>query len=480
MRAKSIAAAIISIGLAGASQAAEVSEQGAKDLRHALTHSLSRDLARSGFVTVKPNGDQYEITYDWAKFFDKINSSVFSVTDLKPLTIAAQPLADERWHFNGSDALQLAIHYPKTDTAYSAASASFDGIFDPALGYMRSLDIKSNGIKFSSVDTVGSAKQGASGNIDSASVSQVVMDSSDPEHVDFQSQAILKGFHEVVTPVVGRGAIEASADTVGIKSTATSLPVKELRELFHFIVVHIKAKQLSSSGSEKFAALVRDALPVFGSLSEDVTVDNLQLSSGGDKFGIKTLNYTFKMDGLTNASNLNFGVRAEHFTPDPGVIPAAYEPFLPEAVDVQLGVPDVNFGGMVDNALKSITVKGAPISGETWVRAIFPSGYATLEFPKLSAHSGAYDIEASGSLKGSTQLNTGYSLQATILARDFDKTIGAVQDAAKTDPNLNDVSFSMLAAKGFAKTDPDGRLRWDVTVDENHTVTVNGQVMKGL
>jgi hypothetical protein len=33
-------------------------------------------------------------------------------------------------------------------------------------------------------------------------------------------------------------------------------------------------------------------------------------------------------------------------------------------------------------------------------------------------------------------------------------------------------------AKGFAKTDPDGRQRWEIAADENGTVTVNGQVMK--
>ena len=111
---------------------------------------------------------------------------------------------------------------------------------------------------------------------------------------------------------------------------------------------------------------------------------------------------------------------------------------------------------------------------------MFPSGYGTLEFPRISAASGVYDVEVSGALKGSTKHHPSYSLQATILARNFDRTVAAIQDAAKTDPQLNSVSFSLIAATGFAKTDPDGRLRWDVTMDEDRTVTVNGQVMKGL
>jgi hypothetical protein len=34
-------------------------------------------------------------------------------------------------------------------------------------------------------------------------------------------------------------------------------------------------------------------------------------------------------------------------------------------------------------------------------------------------------------------------------------------------------------AKGFAKTDPDGRQRWDISVAQNGSVTINGQVIKG-
>jgi hypothetical protein len=69
-------------------------------------------------------------------------------------------------------------------------------------------------------------------------------------------------------------------------------------------------------------------------------------------------------------------------------------------------------------------------------------------------------------------------LQASILARDYDKTIAFIQNAAKTDAELNQVSFVMMMAKGFAKTDPDGRQRWDVSATDDGTFIVNGQVIK--
>ncbi|MFS8112699.1 hypothetical protein QD460_13335 [Rhizobium jaguaris] len=482
MRPKAIAAAaVFFIGLTGVLQAAEVNEQGARELRNILTHSLSRDLARSGFVAVKPAGDQYEITYDLAKFFDKINSGALSVTGLKPLSLFAQPVDQGRWRLKGDNSLDVSVHSPASDATYSVASSSLDGIFDPTIEMMRSMEMKNNGIKFSSIGNGKNSGHKIDATIDSASFTHAVTDSTEAGKVDLQSQGTLQSLNEQVTAAApGLPPVNLSADSVDVKVTATSLPVKELRELVRFFVQHVKAKQLSETGSEKFEELVHRALPVFGSLNESVTLNNALVATENGKVGVRTLDYNFKMDGLTKASNINFGVRAEHFTPDADLIPPPYTAFLPETLDVQLGIPNVNFDGLIDTALESVTARAGPVSGEALKRIMFPSGYGTLEFPRIRAASGVYDIEVSGALKGSTKHHISYSLQATILARDFDKTIAAIQDAAKTDQRLNSVSFSLMAAKGFAKTDPDGRLRWDVTMDENRTVTVNGQVMKGL
>ncbi|MBB3452198.1 hypothetical protein FHT86_000454 [Rhizobium sp. BK313] len=480
MRPKAIAAAaVFSIGLAGVSQAADVNEQGARELRNILTHSLSHDLARSGFVAVKPAGDQYEITYDLAKFFDKINSGALSVTGLKPLSLFAQPVDQGRWHLKGDNSLDVSVHSPASDLTYSVASSSVDGIFDPTIEVMRSMEVKSSGAKFSSIGSGRNSGHRIDATIDSASFTHAVTDSSEAGKVDLQSQGTLQHLSEQVA-APGAPSVNLSADSIDVKVTATSLPVKELRELVRFFIQHIKAKQLSESGSEKFEELVRRALPVFGSLNETVTLNNALVETDRGKVGVKTLDYSFRMDGLTKASNINFGLRAEHFTPDADLIPPAYAAFLPETVDVQLGIPNVNFEGLIDTALEAVTARATPVSGEALKRIMFPSGYGTLEFPRISVASGVYDVEVSGALKGSTKHHPSYSLQATILARNFDRTVAAIQDAAKTEPQLNSVSFSLIAAKGFAKTDPDGRLRWDVTMDEDRTVTVNGQVMKGL
>jgi hypothetical protein len=70
-------------------------------------------------------------------------------------------------------------------------------------------------------------------------------------------------------------------------------------------------------------------------------------------------------------------------------------------------------------------------------------------------------------------------LNVSIVARDYDKTIAAVQELAKTNPELTQASLGLMMIKGFAKADPDGAQRWDVAVATDGSISVNGQQIKG-
>jgi predicted aspartyl protease len=111
-------------------------------------------------------------------------------------------------------------------------------------------------------------------------------------------------------------------------------------------------------------------------------------------------------------------------------------------------------------------------------KAMFPDGTMTINFPKISAVSSLYDVEASGSMRGWLTEKDRVAMKMTVLARDLDKTIAAIQEAAKTKEDLSQLSFGLMMAKGFAKTDADGRSRWDIDLSDDGHVTVNGQVMK--
>ncbi|TCR92178.1 hypothetical protein [Rhizobium sp. BK376] len=477
-----VVAGMFVFGLAGVSQAAEISEQGARELRNAINHAFSQDLVKSGFIRVKPAENAYEVTFDVGQFLDKVSSSDFSITGLKPQMYLVAPLANGLWNIEqNNDGINLTMHSkfgpePATDMTASLGPSTYSGVFDPAISYLRSANFSGKDFKSSSV-TGAQATEMTAGAINST---LATIDSGEGHKVDFHISSNMSSlYNKVVAPNLA--GFEFRSDSMGVEASATGVPVIEVRDLLRFLFQHIKAKTLSKKGSDRFKELVRGALPVFNHFQESVDAQGVTVTTEKGNAGIKRLNYSFQMDGITKASRIDFGVRAQDFTLADGLVPAIYAPLVPSAAELQFGIPNMNFADAVDLALHADFSKASPLSKEDSDKIgqiIFPGQNLMIDMPKLSAISSVYDVEVSGKLLANLKEKNHFSMQASILARDYDKTISFIQNVAKTDPELNKVSFSLMAAKGFAKTDPDGRQRWDITVAEDGTFTINGQVMK--
>lgn len=481
MRYRVLAAAtVLTVGVITASQAAEVSEQGAKDLRSVLTRYFFLDLSKSDFITVKPAGNRYEIGYDFSKLFERINSADFSINGLKPLITYAEPLANGLWNVSGDNSADVSAHYkigdrPATDLKYAFSSLAFNGVFDPAIGYARSMDVTGKDFKLSSVTGQQSLDAGFSG----MTYALKSTDTAKPGTVDIDVKGAIPGFYEKITAMPAQ-SLDMHVDNVDVVGSMKGVPTKELRDLARFIFEHIKAKKLSKKGNETFQQLARAALPLFASFDETVTYSNSSFVMDKGKADLGKLIYSVKMNGLTKQSNIGFGMSAEDIKLDSDAIPASYAALVPTKVVVEAGVPDMNFADAADIVLStdfSDSKALSPDMGKRLGDAVFPNHKMKVEVPEISAVSSVYDIAASGKIEVDLQNSKHFALEASILARDYDKTIAFIQNAAKTDPQLNQLSFGMMMAKGFAKTDPDGRQRWDITMGDNGAVTVNGQVL---
>jgi hypothetical protein len=475
-------AGLIAISLAGASEAADINEQGARELGNALNHAFSQDLVKSGFVHVKPAENAYEVTFDLAQFLDKVGSSDFSITGLKPQTFLAAPLAGGLWNIEqNSNGIDATIHSklgpaPSTDMSYSLGPYTYSGVFDPAISYLRSANFAAKDFKSSSV-TNGQAME-----VNAAAINSTLaaIDSGEGHKVDFHVSGNMPSFYEKIASPNLPG-FEVRSDMTSVEGSVTGVPVAELRDLIRFVFQHVKAKTLSKKGSDRFKELVRGALPLFKHFSETASLEGLTVSTEKGNAGLKRLNYSLQMDGVSKASRIDVGMRAEDFTLADGLVPAVYAPLVPTAAELQIGIPNMNFADAVDVLLHADFSKATPLSKEDRDKIgqiLFPGQNLVIDMPKLSATSSAYDIEVSGKLLANLRDKKHVSLQASILARDYDKTISSIQNAAKADAQLNQLSFGLMMAKGFAKTDPDGRQRWDISMAEDGTFTVNGQAMK--
>ncbi|MGO8126799.1 hypothetical protein ACC728_38530, partial [Rhizobium ruizarguesonis] len=68
--------------------------------------------------------------------------------------------------------------------------------------------------------------------------------------------------------------------------------------------------------------------------------------------------------------------------------------------------------------------------GDEMAKKLFRDGRLTIDFPKVSAKSDVYDVYMTGKIEVRVDTHKDYSMEATILARDLDKTIAAVHELA--------------------------------------------------
>lgn len=483
MRHKLITAtSAIVLGMMTAAHAVEINKDGADAIRDNLNSLLPEDMAKSGAIAVNPAGTRYEIIYDLAKMLAKINKGDFAINGLTPLSMFATPQDSGLWNVEGDNSLNVSGHFggpdqKRTEFTYSIASMVYSSVFDPAISYFRSGDFTAKDIKLTSkTDT-----EMVNASFGDMKYKLTSADSASAGRTDFQANGSFSAFAEQVS---GKEMppIQIAADSLDFDAKVNGLPAKALKDIVLFVLDHAEEKQLGKESEDKLKAMLGEAFPLISSLEETITLNNLAVTSAAGGGGARSFGYHVAVDGPSNATRLGVAINAADVTLDSPLVPAGYTAFLPQAVDVQFGIPGMDFAAFGDEFMKVDFTKpsgDSEAAGQRAAEKLFPGGNLKIDFPKISAKSSVYDIDISGEIVGRVDTQKDYKMKASILARDYDKTIAAIQELAKTNPDLSQASFGLLMVKGFAKTDPDGRQRWDIAVDGDGSINVNGQQIKG-
>ncbi len=471
----------VALVVCGPARAADIDQAGAEKLKSSLTHYLPKDLAESGFLTVRPGAGRYEIAVDLMRLIGDKLPAELKIKGLEPFAMSATPAETDRWKVDGTGKFDVTADYKTGETPgtmrYATDHYDYSGILDPAISYFRNATFTATGIRFASEQ--GPEKVEAS--FDSMNY---VMSSADATGgtLDFTATGAATGFRETVVTKEAP-PFELSADSIAFDATIKGMMLREVNDLVVFVLDHLKEKQLSAEQQAALKDKVLKALPLAASIDETVRLSNLSVGTPLGPFGFKGVDYGINMTGLSEAARFGISVKAHDPKAPDGVVPAAYMPLMPADTEISFSFQNMNLGGFLKEFIeKADFTKDVPMSDEesaALAKTIFPDGRVTMNFDRVAARSDVYDLEMSGVLHSSIEDTRQVSMTATLLARNFDRTITFVQDAAKADPELNQLSFGMMMAKGFAKSEADGTQRWDVAVNEDGSVEVNGQQVKG-
>jgi hypothetical protein len=474
------AVSAIVLGLASTASAVDINQQGAKDIETNLSKLLPREVGKS-FITVNPAGTRYEIVYDFAKLLQKVDPASFTINGLAPWSIFATPEESGLWTIEGTNSLDVsgsftAAGQPKTDFSYAIDSLVSKGVFDPAISYLKSGDFSSKAVRFSSK----TEQEEVSAETGPSNYKLTSSDSEMPGRTNFAGSGTIASFVEKIS---GKEVppVEIRADSVDFAAAVNGVSVKNIRDIVAFLIEHSDQKRLRRAESKVFKEMVSKAFPLMTSLNETVTLNKVSVTSVAGNGGADTIDYTIGMSGPTDAMRFDVGMAAKQISFESALVPEMYAAFVPSEMQVQMAFPEINAAAFGDELMK-IDLSDEKKKTDAETDKMFEkliSGGMVVEFPKISARSSVYDVEVSGEVRGTPLSKTDYSMNASILVRDFDKTLTAIQELAKANPELNQVSFGLMMVKGFGKADPDGRQRWDVSVARDGSVTVNGQVIKG-
>jgi hypothetical protein len=460
-------------------QAADVNEQGAKELQGSLTKLMPQKAVEKGVVAVSPQGDKYQILFDLPKLIGVFDNPHFSLTQISPMTLFAKPADGGLWQVDGTNDFAFSstgkdLEGKASDFSYTIAKVAYNGLFDPAISYFRSGDFTSG--PGSIKTTAGEEKMDASFSGMNYTLSSVAGAAAGA--VDFRGSGSIADFKQsIATP---QAPFEFTAESIDIDAGASGVNAQKLRDLFLFIADRADKDKLETAEIEELKGHVRGAMPFFTSFDEKIDLQKSKVSTAMGDVSAETVSYLLKANGPLEAAEIGFGLGAKELALADGMVPPIYAPFVPTVADVQLSVPNLNLQAPIDVMLNADYSKDKPLSDEESAAmglSVFPGGSYTVNINKSVVTSPSYDLEISGKVTGSLMAPDRVQVDTVILARDFDKTMAAVQKLGQADPQAMQAFLGMTMVKGLAKTDADGRSRWEVSVDQNRKITINGNLL---
>ncbi|MBB4063406.1 hypothetical protein [Gellertiella hungarica] len=474
---------VAALSLSTAAVAAGPTPEGAAAIVKSLTGFLPDNVIKTGFIAAIPEGDHYRLSVDLGKLAGllKPEKGQFDLSALYEMQIFP-PAGDEGLMAVKRESGPLSINAKwsvgdqKGDVSYLIKDLVFNGDFDPAISYFRSGMGHASGGSITSYDgkqnltasfgpsdyTMSGARNGQ-GSVDlvsSARISELAETISGPEM-------------PLTTLTMGN---------IGIDGKVTGIKIQEISALLNFVLAHADEKTLTPEQRRSLADLVRKAMPLMTAFTEEVRVDNLAVTTSGITGRVDNLTYHLGMAGLTDDSELHFGMSLKNpqLIGLPQVV--AYGDLIPKDISMTMSLGGLNFETVINSILDQADYDAKePLTEAQWDaigKAFLKDGRLKVELPEFQATSPLYSISVKGHVSAETQAEPAKAnAEFDVTARDLDKTIAGIQSLAQSVPDLNTASFGLMMAKGMAKNDPDGTSRWKIEVAEDGQVKINGQVM---
>ncbi len=449
-----------------------------------LTGLLQTYLGKTpGVVAVAVNGDGYDLIIDPAPFFKTLDMKG-GTASISALRYNLKEQGGGKWLVTQDQNLEFNFTIePVLQFKGSASGYKSTGIFDESLGTFESSHTSVSDVTF--LEEVSAPDQGMT-HVD-ASIKSLEADST----ASPSPAGGLDGSIKITTgALVEKFDMPAPAGTsVPMQFTLTHQNMTETVEyqgmkwqefwpIINWIREH-PSEPAFKAGHAEFAALLRKAMPLFGTLKLDAAISDMAVVTMLGTFNAKTARVGFMMNGAVSDGLFGESIAVEGLTMPPGIVPPFAVDIAPSSASIGFKVSDFDLAAPAKLLLDHLEKTSDDPSPELQAQlqaALMPNGEVKITLDPGSAVSKALTVDYQGSMMaGLAGKPFG---EALVKAKGLDELIKILQ-AAPAEMGLEQGIYGVLAAKGFGKTEADGAITWKVEVNRQGVMSVNGVALPG-
>ena len=451
-----------------------VDSQGAKQLSDDLSRYVGKQALNEGILKVSAEGGAYKITFNLPALVAKVPKEDLGKFDFPPYTLLVKPRGDGTWDvaadFSTSGSFEINDPNGPRNAQIAIKDGKLTGVYDPELAAFTSGASSMAGITMTShlprqvtdLSTGPSssrfgAGKSANGGVD-LNLTQTMVDFAETVKID--NRAV--------------GAFKTSE--IAVDLTGKAIRTKPFLDLLAFAVAHEDEARLKADQAE-LKALLLAALPLWERVGGTYTFKNFAFETYAGNFGAAQLSTTFGADGISRNGKVDYAITASGLT-FPQSIPGWAAALLPTELDLKFGGSNIDLDSMAREAIQTFDLNRnppLPAGFRDQVKADFMAN--TPKF--IVGHSVFKNAGTEIALEGEMTFPA-YKPDAnfTVDVAGYDKIIGILQVAARSSPEAAQYFPFVLAAQGFAKKLPDGRLEWIINAKSDGSVMVNGTMLK--
>lgn len=450
----------------------------------ALTGNLKRYIGTTvfdqGVVKISVQSDAYRVDVDFNKLLTLFPTQDALKLEVEPYAFSLKPRADGTWDMSGDMApdgkIEFQVENQTQKTGWKVADDTFTGVYDPALAGFSTATGKNGAISMTSTDPTSSSEFTA------ASGSFQIQSTRNPTRgVDFtalQTIGTMVQTMRINSPEIGMEIpVVLRSPELSYSSVATGFQAQPLLDLLAFAVANADEAKIKAAQSE-LKTLLRAALPLWENLTGAYGWRELSVGTPVGIFSTSNATIKVAMDGVQKDGTINYGIKLDDLVVPDGVLPKWSVPLLPEDIDLNFGGTGIDLEGPATLAIDALDLnRDPPIPEEVGaaITAQFMAEPPKFVIGRSTIRNKDTEISAEGEM---TFAGGKPAATATIEATGFDKAMEAIQAATATAPEAQQMYLVAVAAKGFAKSLPDGRLQWVVNMTADGAVTVNGAMVK--